>query len=182
MNTSKKARTHQGFSLIELLIVLVIVSLIYAVGFSNLSFTKAKLKAITPINLKETIVKSKFFSGNATLMCVNKCRKCYLRKGLTSKFEPYANKINLHNIKAYVIDKSDALVEIEYQRFDDQRICLVIDFYDNGSSTQIILEDNNGAYFLPAFFGKSQKFASIEEAKSHWLKSSRLISNSGEYY
>lgn len=173
---------HRGFSLVELLIVIMIVGLIYAMGFSGVNVAKAKPKALTPLNLKDNIVKSEFYNGRATLMCLDKCTKCYLRKGLSSKFTPYSNGVQLKDITAYTIDRRDSLHKIEYERFNDRPICLVIDFYNNGSSTQLILEDDKGAYFLPAFFGDAKKFDSVEDAKRYWLKSSQAISNSGEYY
>ena len=174
--------SHKGFSLVELLIVIMIVGLVYAAGFSGVDYKKPKPKALTPLNLKDNIVKSEFYNGRATLMCVNQCKKCYLRKGISSKFTPYSNGVQLNNITAYTIDARDNLTEIEYERFNDQKICLVIDFYNNGSSTQIILKDDKSAYFLPAFFGESKKFDSIDDAKSYWLETSQSISNSGEYY
>jgi hypothetical protein len=57
-----------------------------------------------------------------------------------------------------------------------------MDFYNNGSSTQIILENEKGAYFLPAFFGEAKQFDSPEDAKDYWLERSHLVSSSGEYY
>jgi prepilin-type N-terminal cleavage/methylation domain-containing protein len=173
---------RKGFSLIELLIVVVIISLVYALGFSNFKIRKAATKALTPLNLKETIVKSEFFNGHATLMCVNKCRNCYLRQGVSSPFKAYSNKIDLSNIKAYTVDERESLRRLEYERYDDKKICLVMDFYNNGSSTQIILEDDKGAYFLPAFFGEPKRFDSPDDAKSYWLEQSSSVSNSGDYY
>ena len=173
---------RKGFSLIELLIVVVIISLVYAIGFSNFKIRKATPKALTPLNLKETIVKSEFFNGHATLMCVNKCRNCYLRQGISSAFKAYYNKIDLTNIKAYTVDERESLRRLEYERYDDKKICLVMDFYNNGSSTQIILEDDKGAYFLPAFFGEPKRFDSPDDAKTYWLEKSHSVSNSGEYY
>jgi len=173
---------RKGFSLIELLIVVVIISLVYALGFSNFKIRKAAPKALTPLNLKETIVKSEFFNGHATLMCVNKCRNCYLRQGVSSPFKAYSNKIDLTNIKAYTVDERESLRRLEYERYDDKKICLVMDFYNNGSSTQIILEDDKGAYFLPAFFGEPKRFDSPDDAKSYWLEQSSSVSNSGDYY
>lgn len=173
---------RKGFSLIELLIVIFIVAMVYAAGFSGISLDKPKPKALTPLNLKDNIIKSEFYNGRTTLMCLNKCTKCYLRKGISSKFMPYNSGVKLKNITAYTIDSSDDLREIEYERFNDKPICLVIDFYNNGSSTQMILKDDTGAYFLPAYFGESKKFDSVEDAKTYWLKSSQTISNSGEYY
>jgi len=173
---------QKGFSLIELLIVIVIVGLVYAMGLSTFDVSKPKAKALTPLNLKKTIVSSEFFTGHATLMCVDKCKTCYLRRDVSSAFQAYNNKIDLTGIKAYTIDSSDSLRKLEYERYDDKKICLVMDFYNNGSSTQIILEDEKGAYFLPAFFGDAKKFKSPEEAKDYWLEKSTLVSNSGEYY
>jgi prepilin-type N-terminal cleavage/methylation domain-containing protein len=182
MTTLKRDNTQHAFSLIELLIVIVVISLIYALGFSSFSIKKDKPKALTPLNLKENILHSKNFNDQATFMCVNKCRKCYLRQGLSSSFQPYTNKIDLKNIKAYTLDERESLKQIEYERFNDEKICLVIDFYNNGSSTQIILEDDEGAYFLPAFFGEAKKFDSPSDAKEYWLEQSDVVSDSGAFY
>jgi len=178
-----KPITQKGFSLIELLIVIVVIGGVLALGLGNFSIaTKPKPKALTPLNLKKSIINSKTFHGHTTLLCVDKCQKCYLRQGLTSSFKPYANKIDLKNIHVYTVDKSDSLKELEYARYNDEKICLVMDFYNNGSSTQLILEDKKGAYFLPAFFGEPKKFDSPEDAKEYWLEKSHLVSNSGEIY
>ena len=182
MSIFKRGAFQKGFSLIELLIVIVIVGLVYSVGFSTFDVSKPKAKALTPLNLKKTIVSSEFFKGHATLMCVDKCKTCYLRRDVSSPFQAYSNKIDLAGIKAYTIDSSDSLRQLEYERYDDKKICLVMDFYNNGSSTQIILENEKGTYFLPAFFGDAKKFDSPEDAKEYWLQQSTLVSNSGEYY
>jgi len=178
----QRCDARKGFSLIELLIVVVIISLVYAIGFSSFKIAKPIPKALTPLNLKETIVKSEFFNGHATLMCIDKCRKCYLREGVSSPFHAYENKVDLTDIKAYTIDERESLRRLEYERFNDQKICLVMDFYNNGSSTQIILENDEGTYFLPAFFGKPQRFDSPEDAKAHWLEQSKSVSDSGDFY
>ena len=173
---------QKGFSLIELLIVIVLVGMLLAAGISKMKIRKPTLKALTPLNLKETIIKSELFSGRTTLLCVNKCRKCYLRQGIASSFKAYSNKIDLIGIEAYTLDESESLRRLEYGRYKDQKICLVMDFYNNGSSTQMILEDKKGAYFLPAFFGKPKKFDSPEDAKTFWLEQSHGVSGNGDMY
>ena len=177
-----KVNFRRAFSLMELLIVIFIISLVYYLGFSGVELGKQKPKALTPMNLKQSIVNSNLFSSHATLMCINKCKQCYLRKSISSSFEAYENKINLSDIKAYTLDATDSLIQIEYERYNDKKICLVMDFYANGSSTQIILEDEESSYFLPAFFGKAKKFDSPEDAKEYWLEKSQLVSNSGDFY
>ena len=173
---------HKGFSLLELLIVILIVSVIYFLGFNGIEKPKSKPKALTPLNIKSVLMKSEGFHNKETLMCVNKCRSCYLRSGIQDSFKPYEDGIDLKGIEAYTLDERESLLRLEYGRYKDKKICLVLNFYQNGSSTQIILKDNKGVYFLPSFFGEAQKVDSLEDAKDLWLKSSDLVSNSGDFY
>jgi len=182
MHHKERIRIHKAFTLIELLIVILIVSLVYYFGFSGFEITKSKPKALTPLNLTSTIPRTEAFGGHATLLCVDKCKSCYLRKDISARFQPYNNTIDLAGTVAYTIDKDDHLEAIEYGRFHDKPICLVMDFYDNGSTTQIILKQHNKAYFLPAFFGKPKAFETLEDAKAYWLRYTNLLSDSGDYY
>lgn len=173
---------HKGFTLVELIIVIFIVSLVYYLGFSGVEIHKAQPKALTVLNLKSMIVNDKDYQGQASLLCTDKCRSCFLRQNITSPFKPYNNPIDLSHIKAYTVDNRDNLLELEYERYKDKRICLQMDFFPNGSSTQLILESDKGTYFLPAFFGEPKEFNSPEDAKDYWLESSNLVSDSGDYY
>ncbi len=173
---------HRAFSLIELLIVIIIVSIVYFLGFSGVEMGKQEPRALTALNLKSTIMKSDLFTQEATLLCINKCRSCYLRTGIDSAFQAYEHGIDLKNTEAYTLDARDSLRRMEYGRYQDKEICLILDFYKNGSSTQIILKNENGVYFLPAFFGAPKKIDSLEEAKELWLKNSALVSHSGDFY
>ncbi|HEY9190444.1 MAG TPA: prepilin-type N-terminal cleavage/methylation domain-containing protein [Sulfurovum sp.] len=182
MSCLKRYTIRKGFSLIELLIVILILSIVYFLGFEGVEIGKPKPKALTPLTLKSTITSSELFEGQATLLCINKCRSCYLRKDVTSAFEEYTGPIDLGEIEVYTLDRFDTLTQIEYGRYEDQKICLVMNFYTNGSATQMILKNDEGAYFLPAFFGEPQRFLSVEEAEEHWLRNSRTVSDSGAYY
>ena len=178
----KRDALRKGFSLLELLIVILLVSVVYFLGFEGFELGTKKPKALTPLNLKSNIVSSEHFKGKGTLLCVNQCRSCYFREDLFSDFETYTNAIDLTKIQAYTIDQYESLSSIDYGRFKDEKICLIIDFFQNGSSTQIILKDDKGVYFLPAFFGEPQRFSSLQEAKEHWLKNTTLVSDSGGFY
>jgi len=173
---------REAFSLLELLIVIMIVSIVYFLGFSGIEKNVDKPQALTALNLKNSIINSEFFSGEATLLCINNCQNCYLRENIYSPFEPYENKIDLIGTKVYTLDAQNTLHEIEFGRYQDQKICLKMNFYRNGSSTQLILENRHGIYFLPAFFGKPKKIDSLEEAKDLWLSDSEIITNSGDFY
>jgi len=175
-------KVHKGFSLIELLIVIIIISIVYFLGFSNIELSSNKAKALTPLNLKNNILKAGLFQGDATLLCINKCSSCYIREDINSPFEEFKQSIDLKNIEAYTLDSHDSIQRIDYGRYQDKKICLIINFYSNGSSTQIILKNNRAAYFLPAFFDEPKEVDTLEEAKELWLKNSQLVSNSGDFY
>jgi prepilin-type N-terminal cleavage/methylation domain-containing protein len=182
MYLQKIAPMHKGYSLIELLIVILIVSMVYFLGFSGFEKPKNEPKALTALNLKSTIMKAEGYHGKATLMCTKKCRLCYLRKGVTGMFKPYTHGIDLKNTEAYTVDERDSLLRLEYGRYKDEKVCLVIDFYNNGSSTQIILKNEDGIFFLPSFFQEAQKVGALSDAKALWLKNSDLVSDSGKFY
>jgi len=172
----------KGFSLIELLIVILIVSMVYFLGFRGLEVGETKPKALTPLNLKSNITSSELFRGGGTLLCIDQCRSCYFRSDISSPFEDYTSPIDLKNIQAYTLDQDDALNRIEYGRYQDQKICLIMDFFKNGSSTQLILKNDEGSYFLPSFFGEPQRFSTPEEAKEYWLRNTALASDRGAFY
>jgi prepilin-type N-terminal cleavage/methylation domain-containing protein len=182
MQEKKIDKMHKGFSLIELLIVIIIISLVYFLGFSGIDRSTSQAKALTPLNLKSSILKSELFQGKATFLCINKCRNCYIRKDINSPFEAYEQGIDLKDIEAYTLDMRDSLQRMDYGRYQDEKICLILNFYPNGSSTQIILKNKEAIYFLPAFFDEPQKVDSLEEAKEMWTKNSQLVSNHGDFY
>ena len=179
---SSSKTSRNAFSLLELLIVIMIISIVYFLGFSGVEKEENTPKALTALNLKHTIEHSASFSGKGTLLCINRCKNCYFRTDISSSFEAYENKIDLTGTKVYTLDAQEALLKREEGRYHDKKICLKMDFYRNGSTTQMILENRHGIYFLPAFFGEAQKVGSLEDAKKLWLKNSQLVANSGDFY
>lgn len=178
----KQGGFSKAFSLIELLIVILIISIVYFLGFSSIEKRENNTQALTPLNLKSSIQKSALFQGMGTFVCIDNCKSCYLRKDVNSPFEAYENAIDLKGIEAYTLDARDALLEMEYGRYQDEEICLVLHFYANGSSTKMILKQEDDVYFLPAFFDVPQKVDSLDEAKELWLEHVPLVSNSGDIY
>jgi prepilin-type N-terminal cleavage/methylation domain-containing protein len=182
MSQQKAERFQRGFSLMELLLVIFIISLVYFLGFSGVEKRKEQAVSLTPLNLKKTIMESSLFQGEGTLVCINLCDTCYLRKDIASPFEPYEGKVSLAKAEAYVITTDEMLQKLEYGRYQDQKICLRFDIYPNGSSTQLILKTEEGIYFLPAYFGEAQKVESLDEAQELWLKHTQALSGQGDFY
>ena len=173
---------QKAFTLVELLIVIIIISIVYYLGFSGISKPDNKPKALTPLNLKSSIEKSEFFQGEGSLLCINNCKSCYFRRNISEPFEAYENNIDLKDTIAYTLNERNELLKMEYGRYQDLKVCLVLNFYTNHSSTQIILEQRGKVYFLPAFFGEAQEMDSVEDAQRYWLKNSRILAHKGDYY
>jgi len=175
-------KSSKAFSLIELLIVIIIISLVYFLGFSGIEKQVKTTKTITALNLKSTIINSERFQGKGTFMCINKCKSCYLRKDIHSPFEAYEDSIDLKEVKVHTLDSFDNFNELEYGRYQDEKVCLIINFYKNGSSTQLVLEKDDKFYFLPSFFKEPKEIKSLEEAKELWLKYNSAVASQGEFY
>ena len=182
MFTSKEAAMRYGFSLLELLLVIFIISLVYFLGFSGIEKQEKKAPALTPLTLKKSIQESSLFTGQGTLICIDKCKSCYFRKDISSPFEAYDGAINLSPLEVYMVDVNDNLQKVTYGRYQDQPICLQIDFYPNGSSTPLILQTDEGNYFLPSYFGTPTQTDSLAKAQDLWLDYDHALDSQGDFY
>ncbi len=173
---------RSAFTLLELLIVMVIVGIVYSVGFSRFKLYTPPLKALTPLDLKQTIMHNKGFKGHGTLLCVDECTKCYVREDISQPYVAYDGGVSLKGTKSYTLDADGSLVKMRYGRYDDKDVCFMMDFFPNGSSTQLIIQQKDRAYFLPAFFSKPKEFSSVEDAKEYWLADEKRLKDAGSYY
>jgi len=173
---------RQAFSLLELLLVIFIISLVYYLGFEGIEKAGKKKTVLSPLTLKKDIVQQDGFKGPGTLICTDRCRQCYFKEGLNAPFKPIEASVSLKNIKVYSLDRRNELYSPDYGRYKDSKICLVIDFYPNGSSTPVILQDAKGTYFLPSYFGKPQQVDSLEAAQKLWIAYIEKIKDQGSYY
>jgi prepilin-type N-terminal cleavage/methylation domain-containing protein len=181
--TKEEAPMRHGFSLLELLLVIFIISLVYFLGFNGIEKSEKKPAPLSPLTLKKSIMESSWFSGKGTLICVDKCQSCYFRKDIASAFEPYNGNIQLpETMEVYTVDAGDALQRVSYGRYSDKKICLRIDFYPNGSSTPLILKTDEGSYFLPSSFGVPEEVDSLAKAQERWLAYDHALDNQGDFY
>jgi hypothetical protein len=177
-----KHTMHKAFSLLELLLVIFIVSLVYFLGFEGVDKMSTPKERLTALSLKKVVTHLPQFTGKGTFMCIDRCRSCYLREGIDTPFEKVELPIALAGLKVYRIDESDNLQEMEFGRYQDNKICLLMHFYPNGSSSQLILETDDEVYFLPAYFGEPQKTASLTKAQDLWLQHAHDLDDRGDFY
>jgi prepilin-type N-terminal cleavage/methylation domain-containing protein len=165
-------RLKEAFTLIELIIVIVIISMVTFLVFSeNVNRTK-KEDRLTPLNLKSSILKSVKPSSDITFFCINGCKRCYILQD--NKITPFKGNINLGtNLEVYIVDSSGRLTQLTSEDFgtiNDHKICFKFKIYKNKSSTKYILSNDQGVYFLPSYFGKPKELKDIDSGVSLWLR------------
>lgn len=184
MNTQNSSLyvRHKGFSLLELIVVVLIVSLIGFLVFSSAVKQQQKTEVLDPSTLPSTLRDSFKGQGDVELFCINKCQECYVMQG--ANISPYDGGINFgKDLEIHVLDDNNQFTQLdELGRVKDKRICLRYHLYANGSTTQMVIVNNQGTFYLPSYFGDAKKVADMEEAKSLWIKEEYSLRDSGSFY
>jgi len=181
----KLLKKHKAFSLLELIIVVMIISLIGFFVFSTAIKREKKDDSIGLLTLQKFLQTTFKGQGDVEFFCINKSTQCYFSQN--KKITTFEGKVKLgKDIETYILDKDNRLVQIEEMgRFNDNRISFRFHLYPNGSTSQMIVsteDEDESIYYLPSYFGKAVKLKGLEEAKSLWIKDSFNLRDSGSYY
>ena len=172
--------SRPAFSLLELMIVILIISIVYALVFASMQRGEKEPKALQADNLKSTLLEQGNSHVKSEFFCVDKCTSCYLYKdGETSKYE---GKLALGDITAYRMGENGKLEKIDFGRYQDHPVCLRFKFRSNGSTSKMVIESKSGIYYLPSLFGTTTKTASLEEAEALWSKYADILAENGGFY
>jgi len=175
-------RYSKAFTLLELMVVIFIMSLVTAMVFSTFKRQERKPKVLDPTTLPTEFRTAFKGQGEVELVCIGKCQECYVIKA--QEISAYEGELNLgKEVEVYLLDEDNHLVHIDdFGRIKDEKVCLRYHLYANGSTTQMVLKNSEGIYYLPSFFGKAQKVAQMDEAKELWIKEEYDLKDSGSFY
>jgi len=165
---------RSGFSLIELIIVILIASLFAALVFNNINLSTKKAKKLGIYELKET----RHIDGAGELICIDKCAHCAMKSGS----KPIKIDSKLKELSAYILDDGDNPQKIDFGRIKDKKICLRFRYYPNGSTSEMILQSGDKYYFIPSYFGEIEEFDDMDEAVARWTRYKDQIDTVGAYY
>jgi len=171
-----------GFTLIELIVVVMIISLVGFMVFSEAVKQTKKPEKLTPLTLPSTLKKLYPSKEEVEFFCISKSTKCYIAKG--RDIIRYDALVDFgKNLEVYIVDNNNQLVRLEeFGRIKDKKITLRYTLYSNSSSSQMILLNDNGVYYLPAYFGEPVEVEDGEEAKALWIKDKYNLRDKGNYY
>jgi prepilin-type N-terminal cleavage/methylation domain-containing protein len=177
-----RGATRSGFSLLELIVVVLIVSLVGFLVFSSAIKQQTKKVSLDPSTLPSTFRKSYKGQGDVELFCINKFKKCYVLHG--KEVTPYDGGIKFgKNVEIHQLDNDNHLVKMdEFGRYKDKEISFRFHLYPNGSTTQMIIANDQGIYYLPSYFGKALQVEDMDEAKELWIKEQYDLKDSSSFY
>lgn len=174
--------SKRAFTLIELIVVVMIISLVGFLVFSEAVKQTKKPKKLSPLTLPSTLRKSYPAKEQIEFFCISKSTKCYIAKG--ASIVPYDAPVDFgKNLEVYIIDNNEQLIKLdEFGRIKDEKITLRYTLYSNGSTSQIIFSNDSGVYYLPSYFGEPKEVVDIDEAKDLWIKDKYNLRDRGNYY
>ena len=175
-------RTAKAFTLLELIVVVFIISIVGSIMFSSAINEERKTEDLNPSTLPKTFKNAFKDQGDVELFCVKKCTECYVMKN--GQISPYDGGIKFgKNVEIHTLDQDDHFVhQDELGRLKDEKISFRFHLYPNGSTTQMVISNDQGIYFLPSFFGKAKKVEDMDEAKDLWIKSKYDLKDSSSFY
>jgi prepilin-type N-terminal cleavage/methylation domain-containing protein len=169
-----------AFSLLELLIVILIISVAYMLAFASMKEEAKSKKPLHIDSLRTTLLSGDLNHTDGEFFCIDHSKSCYVYKnGTTTR---YKGKLALGELEVYYVDEEQRLTKVEYGRHDGHRLSLRLQSYHNGSSKPLIIKNQEGIYYLPSFFGMTQKVDSLDSAKEMWLANRDILKDSSQYY
>lgn len=175
-------KTHKAFSLLELIVVVLIVSLIGFLVFSSAIKQQQQTEILDASTLPATFRESFKGQGAVELVCIKKCEECYVIQ--EANIIPYDGGTSFgKDVEIYTVDNDNQLVQLDdFGRLKDKKICLRYSLNANGSTSQMVVVNNHGIYYLPSYFGKAKKVTDMQEAKDLWIKEEYSLRDSGSFY
>ena len=176
-------RYSRAFTLLELIVVIFIITMVGAMVFStSMHKEKEEKKILDPSTLPSSFRKSFENQGDVELFCIKKCQECFVLQH--GKISSYDGGVKFgKEVELYQLDDNNHFVQLdELGRFKDKKLCFRYHLYPNGSTTQLIIKNSDGIFYLPSFFGEAKKIEDMDEAKELWVKDKYDLRDSGAFY
>ena len=161
------AGTHsRGFTLIELMLVVLIIGLVYGLALNSIERAAAPSETLTLERLPEYL-QQRHKQNHLALICVDRCRACAL----------YADGEKVGEVPP-VVDSDAEFYRFDYYRGSEplawaplrvdegreEEVCFRYDLYPDGSRSEMMVVAGGGVVDLPGYFETPARYASLGEA------------------
>jgi len=159
----------KAFSLIELLIVVLIVGIVYAMAISSFDNLKKGKAKPTLLTLKSYLSKIEY-KKDVRLVCLDSCESCLLivdgevKQELSEQFDGFLDKdvrVHMFNINTGLQNVPDAIYFNSEGTSED--ICFSFSIDKKGVSNQVIVEYKDYVYDFTSYLGETKKYTSTSD-------------------
>lgn len=165
----------QAFSLFELLIVIILISLLYSIFVPKLSFEQKQNTQITIMTLKSYLL-NQTFEEELTFSCLEDNLECYVHadgKLLTSKTIKGLFK-TIPDVYSY--DKKMRRLrfsDLKFDTFEDFKVIFSLRFNKKGLHNEVVVETDNGVFVLSNITSNAKRFDYLNDV----LEDMQLLEN-----
>ena len=156
---------RKGFTLLELMMVILIMGLVYGLVINVFDRYKEKSIDVTLMSL-ENYMKSFYHNNKVSLICIKECNECLLFINDTFKknVTPFISK----NVEVYHFDKDIGVREIGFSPYfpaenQEEKVCFQYDIQADGSRSEMIVKHEKKIYDFPSYFGSVRQYTSLNE-------------------
>jgi len=163
-----------GFTLFELLLVVILIAVLYGVFINKLSSRTELSGAEEQLGVGTIATYLRAFAaqdgGEVTLICLDRCQTCDVYKG----DEKVKNTTVSLFSSAPIVYRKDINGQFEPLEFlprlnaegVEEKVCFAFTLYANGSSSNYLMEYGGSFYLYDAYHRPTQTFASFEAAEA----------------
>jgi len=164
---------RKAFSLLELILVVVIVGIVYALALSTMKVPSTKdAEAFTLATLPKYL-RENFKLSDAKIICFEPCGKCSV--AVDGEFlEEELSLFDKSNVKSYELSFEGYGTEKEYIPYDKQdpykQACFVLHKWPNGAIEEVVLESDDSFIYYKAGYEKTDTYSSLAKLQDAYKK------------
>ena len=156
---------EKGFTLLELLLSVMLMGVVY--GSVTHVFERYKNKEID-VTLSSLRVFMQEFAplSHVSLVCIKECRECLLF--VDEKFRQNVTPFVTKEVRSTRYDSRLGAQELQllpyFSEEGEEEVCFRYEVFSDATASEMMVEDADKVYVFPSYFGRVQKYESLDEA------------------
>lgn len=173
-------RLRSAFSLLELMIVVVIIGIVYAMALSSFKPPEKKEMDAFSLTTLPQYLRQNYPLVDARLVCFKPCGKCKIMVDGEWK-EDEVDLFPKGGVKSYTLDIEGFATEKEFFPHDMndayRQACFILHKNSNDSLSPIVLESKGEYIYYKAGYEEVEKYESLAQIQNQYQKVANMIRN-----
>lgn len=165
-NRAETIRRRRGFTLIELMVVVLIVGLIYGLAIEGI---QRGSEASEELSLKTLVefMQAKQHGNDLSLICTDRCQSCTLFAdgAAVAEIPPFLDSsASFYRFNYYTGSEPMEWTPLYDEEGREEEVCFRYDLYRDGSRSEMLAEYGGEVVDLPGPFAKTAVYATLSDA------------------